>query len=365
MKNPKNDLPSVAPLERRSVRFTGAFQTGFLLTLGGLLAIVLGMALTQLSTILTYIGAALFLAIGLDPLISILEKRNIPRPFAILIVVVVVLGAFTGLMFMIVPAVANQVGVLAQEIPNLVQKVENSGFIDDALKQYPFLRDVGQNLLNYLQENVTQISQQVLQIGLGVANGVFGGIIIVILTLYFVSSLNSMKRGLYRLMPASSRSRFAELTEQITTSVGRYVVGQVSLGLVNGVLTFIVQAFIFKGQLPAVSAVVAFVCSLIPLVGTLSGAVIITLLQILLLPTSPATWIATAIYYLVYMQIEAYVVSPRIMNKAVQVPGALVVIAALVGGTLLGILGALIAIPVAASILLIVKEVVIPRQNAK
>jgi predicted PurR-regulated permease PerM len=87
--------------------------------------------------------------------------------------------------------------------------------------------------------------------------------------------------------------------------------------------------------------------------------------QVLLLPESSGTWIATGVYYLVYMQVEAYLLSPNIMNRAVKVPGVIVVVAALTGGTLLGILGALIAIPVAAAILLIVNQVFIPRQNER
>lgn len=77
----------------------------------------------------------------------------------------------------------------------------------------------------------------------------------------------------------------------------------------------------------------------------------------------PATALAAGIYYLIYMQIEAYVISPRIMSRAVSVPGAVVVVAALAGGSLLGLLGALIAIPVAASILIIYRQVLIPRMN--
>ncbi|PPH50014.1 AI-2E family transporter, partial [Rathayibacter sp. AY1E1] len=102
--------------------------------------------------------------------------------------------------------------------------------------------------------------------------------------------------------------------------------------------------------------------SLIPLVGTLSGAVIISLACLL---ASPLTALVAAIYYLVYMQVEAYLLSPRIMNKAVSVPGAVVVIAAVAGGTLAGVLGALVAIPVAASVIIVVQKVVFPRQDAK
>jgi predicted PurR-regulated permease PerM len=99
----------------------------------------------------------------------------------------------------------------------------------------------------------------------------------------------------------------------------------------------------------------------VPLVGTITGSIIITL-AVWAFDGFPAVLIV-GIYYLVYMQVEAYVISPNVMNRAVKVPGVVVVVAALAGGTLLGILGALVAIPVAAAILLIVKQVIIPRQN--
>jgi len=110
--------------------------------------------------------------------------------------------------------------------------------------------------------------------------------------------------------------------------------------------------------------VIAFFFSLIPLVGTLTGSTIIVLVC-LGLSSTPLTALIAAIYYLIYMQIEAYVISPRVMNRAVSVPGAVVVIAALSGGALLGLLGALIAIPVAASVLIIYRQVLIPRMNER
>ena len=96
--------------------------------------------------------------------------------------------------------------------------------------------------------------------------------------------------------------------------------------------------------------------------GTISASAVIVLL-VWAFNGTPSV-IVVAIYYIVYMGVEAYIISPRIMRQAVSVPGVVVVIAALAGGTLLGVLGALVAIPVAASILLIIKQVVIPRQNA-
>jgi predicted PurR-regulated permease PerM len=161
----------------------------------------------------------------------------------------------------------------------------------------------------------------------------------------------------------TKREGFSQIADQIFASVGRYVVGQVSLALVNGVLSFAFLSII-GAKLPAIFALIAFLGSLIPLVGTISAAVVIVLGQVALVSDHPATWIAVAVYYVVYMQVEAYLLSPNIMNRAVKVPGVVVVVAALAGGTLLGILGALIAIPVAAAALLILEQVVIPRQAA-
>jgi predicted PurR-regulated permease PerM len=111
-----------------------------------------------------------------------------------------------------------------------------------------------------------------------------------------------------------------------------------------------------------VIAAIAFVLGLIPLVGTITAATIATLVA---LSISPTTAIIVAVSYLVYMQIEAYVISPRIMSRAVKVPGAVVVVAALAGGALLGVLGALVAIPVAASIILVLRQVLLPYQDER
>ena len=194
--------------------------------------------------------------------------------------------------------------------------------------------------------------------------GFAGAFIVLILTIYFTASTPSLKRSVYQLVPASKRARFIDLGEQITDSVGYYVIGQVSLGVINGVLSAIFLSII-EAPFPAVLAVIAFFFSLIPLVGTLTGS--IDHRPDLPDPGSapPRPRSSPAIYYLIYMQIEAYVISPRIMNRAVSVPGAVVVIAALAGGSLLGLLGALVAIPVAASILIIYRQVVIPRQNER
>ena len=347
------------------MKIQNAFRFGLIATLGAGLGLLIITSVITLQTIIIYIGAALFLSLGLDPAVSWLEKKKFPRWAAILSVLVAVVGVLTGVIFAIVPIIVDQVAKLTESIPKLVDSVNTSTLLDDIQNQFPGLdvQKITSSVTDFLGQNLTNITGTVIQSGIALVSGLFGGLIILILTLYFTASLGSIKRGLYQLVPASKRARFADISEQISTSVGRYVVGQAALASCNGVLSFIFLTII-GAPFPAVLAFLAFLLSLIPLVGTITGSVIIVLTCLIPgIGSSTLTAFVAAIYYLIYMQVEAYVLSPNIMNRAVAVPGSVVVIAALAGGSLLGLLGALVAIPVAASILMIIKQVVIPRQN--
>jgi predicted PurR-regulated permease PerM len=347
------------------VKIQNAFRFGLVGTLGVGLGLLIITSIISLQTIIIYVGAALFIALGLDPAVSWLEKKRFPRWAAIVTVLAGVLGVLTAVVFAIVPIIVDQVSKLSKLFPELVRAVNSSTLSVDLQNQFPAL-DVPaltKSITDYLGGNLSNITTTLVQSGLAFVSGLFGALIILILTLYFTASLNGMKRATYQLIPASKRERFTNLSEQITTAVGRYIVGQAALASVNGVLSFIFLSII-GAPFPALLAFIAFLLSLIPLVGTISGSVIIVLTCLIPeIGSSPKTALVAAIYYLIYMQVEAYFLSPKIMSRAVAVPGAVVVIAALAGGNLLGILGALIAIPVAASVIMIVKQVVIPRQN--
>ncbi|WP_350349679.1 AI-2E family transporter [Agromyces sp. G08B096] len=352
------------------MRIPNVFRVALIGTLGVGAGLLILYSIASLSTILTYVGAALFLALGLDPAVVWLERRGFPRWAAILTVTAGVAAVVAALLLAVIPIIVDQVSQLLDEIPGIVAGFRVNEWIEDLQERFPLVpvadiyESISVAVVEFVSnpEKLSEVAGGVWQVAIAVGTGVFAAIIVVILTLYFTASLGAMKRGFYQLVPASRRARFADLTEQITQSVGRYVIGQVTLGAINGILSFFFLSAI-RAPFPAVLAFLAFVFSLVPLVGTLTGSIIIVLICLLPGLGSPLTALVAAIYYLVYMQVEAYVVSPRIMNRAVKVPAALVVVAALAGGTLLGILGALIAIPVAASILLIIKQVVIPRQN--
>lgn len=351
------------------------FRVALLATLGvGVGLLVIG-SVQSLSTILLYVGTALFLSLGLDPLVSFLERRGLPRWAAVLVTILGVLGVFTGIVFMVVPIIVGQIAQLVGQIEQLLQPGAWNEIVLNVQtwvsQTLPWLKidDVWASVQQWLSTldvgSISTIVGNSLLTGAGaVAAGLGGAFIVLILTIYFTASTPSLKSAVYQLVPASKRARFIELAEKITDSVGYYVMGQVSLGVINGVLSAIFLSII-GAPFPAVLAVVAFFFSLIPLVGTLTGSTIIVLTCLLPGLGSPSLALIALIYYLIYMQIEAYVISPRIMNRAVSVPGSVVVIAALAGGALLNLLGALIAIPVAASVLIIYRQVIIPRQNER
>lgn len=353
------------------------FRTALVATLGVGLGLLLLTGVQTLSTVILYIGTALFLSLGLDPLVTFLERRGLPRWAAVLLTILAVLGVFAAVVLIVLPVVTDQITQLVTRITPLFVNGEQT--VSD-IKAW--LADAFPNLevnlvFDYIDswiaseewtKNVTQwsttIGEGVWVVGGAVLAGAFGAFIVLILTIYMTASTPSLKRAVYQLVPASRRERFIDIADQITDSVGHYVMGQVTLGVINGILSMVFLSII-DAPFTAVLAVVAFFFSLIPLVGTLTGSTIIVLACLLPGVGSPGTALAAAIYYLIYMQVEAYFIAPRIMSRAVSVPGAVVVIAALSGGALLGLLGALIAIPVAASVLIIYRQVLIPRMNER
>ncbi|SIT73349.1 AI-2E family transporter [Microbacterium sp. RU33B] len=346
------------------------FRVAFVATLGVGLGLLFIGSIQTLSTILLYVGTALFLSLGLEPAVSFLERRKLPRWAAVLVTILGVLAIFAGIILMVVPIITQQVSQLVAAITKWVEAGADLETLQNWLVGvFPNL-DVAavfayaENWLTEVSQNldVGAIGEGVVVVGGTIIAGLTGAFIVLILTIYFTASTPSLKAAVYQLVPASKRPRFIDIAEQITRSVGYYVMGQVTMGVINGILSAIFLSII-GAPFPAVLAVIAFFFSLIPLVGTLTGSTLIVLTCLVI--GSPTTALIAAIYYLIYMQIEAYVISPRVMNRAVSVPGAVVVIAALAGGSLLGLLGALIAIPVAASILIIYRQVIIPRQNER
>lgn len=348
----------------QSMKLTNAFTLGLFGGLGVLTAVLFGGALTTLASVLTYVFAAIFLALGLDPLVSALERAKFPRPLAVLAVVVGLLSFIALLVWTMVPTLITEGSRLIETAPVLIQQIRNVAFVvslDDQLGGAisAALLNAGEFLAD--SSNWPVMLGGVVQVGISFFTGIFGFIVILVLTVFFLASLSSLKNSLSKLVPKSKRDRYVQISDQVSKSVGRYVIGQVSVSALNAVLGFIVMSLLGL-QFALVLAFVVFILAIIPLVGSISGAILVVLVA---LAVDPGAALVLAIYFLIYLQLEAYLISPRVMKVAVSVPAPVVVIAALSGGALLGVLGALVAIPFAASVIFVIRELFIPRQNAR
>ena len=347
----------------QNIKVASAFQLGLFGGLGVLTALVIGGAVTTLANVITYVFAAVFLALGLDPLVTKLEKFKFPRPLAVLAVIVGLVGFLALLIWSLAPTLITQSTKFLDSAPDILRDITKFPFVVSLDNQLDgavgsALADAGGFLTD--SANWPSLVGGVVQVGISLFNGAFGFLIILVLTVFFLASLESLKASLTKLVPASKRERYTKISQQVSISVGRYVIGQVSVAALNATLAFVAMSIV---GLPfaLVLAFIVFLLAIIPLVGSVSGAALVVMVAAAVDPTSA---IVLGIYFLIYLQIEAYVVSPRVMKVAVSVPAPIVVIAALSGGALLGILGALVAIPFAASVIFIVREIFIPRQNS-
>jgi len=348
-----------------NVKISHPYQIGLLLGLGVLTAIALGNAVISIASIITSIFTALFITLGLEPLVQMLQKRVKRRGYAISIVALGLLTVLTTVIFLILPPLISQTGSFVSNLPELLKGFLQLPWIQSLDVRFGGAISTAVNTSGaYLvdSKNWPNLLGGVVQVGITLFNGAVAFLTVCILTLYFMSSLHSIKSVMINLVAKSKRNKVTEIVDQVIASVGKYVMGQVVIASINASIVFIVL-LIAGVKFAVVLAFIDFLFVLIPMIGSISGATVIIIVTAA--TTSPQTTLGVAIAILLYMQIEAYVIAPRIMKKAVNVPAALVVVSALTGGSLLGILGSLLAIPVAATLLLIIREVWVPHQNKK
>jgi predicted PurR-regulated permease PerM len=185
-------------------------------------------------------------------------------------------------------------------------------------------------------------------------------VIVVALTIYFLADLPRVTATCYRLVPHSRRARAGLLIDEVLARVGGYVLGNILTSVIAAVGTLI-WLLIWGVPYPLLLSVFVGFMDLIPIVGSTIAGIIVSLVA---LTVSLPVALATGGFYLVYRQAEDYLITPKIMRATVNVSGLVTIIAVVIGGTLLGIIGALIAIPIAAAIKLILEEVSFPRLDA-
>jgi len=337
------------------------YYFGFVATLGALTAIVLMRALASVSQIFILILIALFLATGLNPAVEALRRRNMSRTTAVTIIFTSVIAFVIFFALVVVPPVISQGTQLINKAPTLLAELTNNATINKLNDQYGIIDTLQTKLKSLTSDGTLLISAfgGVIGVGKSVLSGFFTFLTILVLTLYFITSLpQAVDLGL-SLVPASRRERVGSLTQAIIARVGSFVGSQIVIAAMASVFVFILSLVLGLPS-PIAIGMIVFVCGLIPLIGHFLGSGIVTIIAV---TQSIAIGVIAFVAYVVYVQVENYVVTPRIMKRTLAVPGAVTIISALIGSSLLGLVGGLLAVPVAASIILILDEVVIPRAN--
>jgi predicted PurR-regulated permease PerM len=359
---PADTPPADAPPSRRFGRpgrplsTTNVFVIGLVGGLGVLLAYSTFLAVRNAAGILVLIFIALFLAIALNPAVVQLQRWGMRRGAAVALVVLGVVLLFCGGLFAIVPPLVSQSVEFGEKLPGYIEDLKRSGTLRDLNERYDIIDRLGSAANT---QNITRALGGVLGGAQLVFGTVFRVLTVFVLTLYFMVAFNRIKLGAYRLVPASRRDRVARLTDEILGKVGAYMVGALAIAVLAGTTTFIFL-LILGVAYPFALAFVVAVCDLIPQIGATLGAVVVSVVG---LATSLPVGIACIVFFVIYQQLENYVIYPKVMRRSVQVSDVAAIVAALLGVSLLGVIGALIAIPAVAAIQLIGREVLLPRQE--
>jgi predicted PurR-regulated permease PerM len=334
-----------------------AFHMGFFGGFGVLIAYVSYLVLDTIRDTLILIAIAMLLAIGLDPLVNMITKRGMRRGSGVALVFLGLLVVIGAAIYAIIPPIVNEVGSFAASIPDLVNNLQNNESIRDLDTRFGIL-------------NAIRNSNIVQTLGSGAATGLLTAtatvaaifvdlLIILVLTLYLLSGFPKIKAAAYRLVPASRRMRVTDLGDRVLKQMGGYLSGAtiiaIQAGLVAGVFAAIVGL-----PYPWAIGLAAAVLDFIPVVGPIMVGVGMTLIGF---TQGLAIGIIAGVFYLAQHMFEAYWLYPRVMRRTVDISTGAVVVAILIGAALLGVTGAILAVPVAAAIMLIVREVIMPMQE--
>jgi predicted PurR-regulated permease PerM len=335
-----------------------AFVTGFVFGLGVLLAYTAYIAVKNAAGVLLLIFIALFLAVGLNPAVVRLRKWGVPHGLAVAAVALGIILLLCGGLFALVPPVVNESSQVIDNLPGYVDQLNNNPTIRDLNERYDIIQRASSAVT---PQNITTALGGVLGGASLVFGTVFRVLTVLVLTIYFMAAFDRIKEGAYQLVPASRRQRVQLITDEILTKVGAYMVGALAVALLAGTSTYIF--LIITGvAYPFALAVVVAVCDLIPQIGATLGAVVVSVVGF---ANSLSVGIACVVFFIVYQQVENYLIYPKVMRRSVEVSDVAAIVAALLGVALFGVIGALVAIPAVAAIQLILREVVVPRQQER
>ncbi|NKQ57236.1 AI-2E family transporter [Amycolatopsis sp. K13G38] len=304
--------------------------------------------------VLILIGVAGFVAVGLDPAVGRLLRMRTPRWAAVTVVSLAALGLFGGFLAAAIPPLVAEATQFVDQLPELARQLQDhSSFLGHLNDRF----HIQQRVSDLIAQQGSNLFQGLLGAGKFVFSAVVSTLTVIVLSLYFLADLPRIRSFLYRFVPRTRRPRATELGDEILAKVGAFVLGNLLTSLIAGLAIF---AWCLPWGIPyaVLLSLLVAILDLIPIVGWLSAGVVVTLVA---LSVSPVCAIATIAYILVYRFLEDYIIVPKVIGRVVRVPAVVTVVSTLIGGVMLGLVGVLVAIPVAAAIKLVLEQVVFPR----
>jgi predicted PurR-regulated permease PerM len=339
------------PLNRRSPFFIGMAAAAGVAVTYGLAELVI-----RARSVLVLIGLALFIAAGLEPAVAWLTRLRLPRWAAVLTVIGLTAAVLAGFVLAAIPPLATQATALAQHLPQYFHALHDP---HSELGRVNIHYHIQQRMTQLITSRGGSIAGGLLGAGRVVLSAATSAVVLAVLTIYFLAGLPRIKRFLYRLAPQSRRTRVILLGDEIFTKVGGYLLGNVLTSAIAGAGTY-VWMVCFGIPYPALLAVTVALLDLIPVIGSTIGGATVTLVALTV--SLPVAGLTLA-FYVAYRLAEDYLLVPRIMGRTVKVPAAVTVVAVLIGAALLGLIGALVAIPAAAAVRLLLQEITFRRMD--
>lgn len=330
-----------------------------------IVAVVLALYLiVQLRTPLTWLVIAAFIATPLATLVAKLQEY-MPRWAAIVAVYIGLILTPVALGAVLIPPLVTEGNNLVNDVPGYAQDVTKFVQENERLRQIEEDYDVTTKLeqeAEKLPDRIGDAATILQDVGFGLVSSLFAILTILVLSVFMVSSGPMWIRRVIELQPPDRAAQLDRVLRRIGAAVGGYFAGAIAVAFVAGITNYIAMKLLgvpFAGPL----AVMAGLASLIPMVGATIAAVLIGLVT--LFTDFPTTTIIWAIWAIVYQQFENHLIQPQIQKRTVDVSPFVTIVAVLLGGTLLGILGALLAIPIAASVQILIQEWWATRQRSQ
>jgi len=310
--------------------------------------------------ILLYLFIAYIVMSAVTPLVDKWEARGLPRWVGALAVFLFVLMAFTVLVAISIPPFVSQTQNLIRETPAVLEKVINRFDLSVALD--------GLSIEVYLQKIAQDFSREIaaapiglLRVGAGIFGGVFDTITVFFFIFYMILGKQSIHQFFVLLIPMKNKKHLSQLVLAVDRRLGAWLRGQLVLMILIGVATFIgLQVIGMPFSLPL--AVIAGLLEIVPIMGPVISAIPAVLVG---LSISPAKALTAALLFLLIQQLENGVIVPRVMKHAVGLNPLVVIVALMVGGRLAGPMGALLAVPVTAVLMIVYHEWMVSRGTAE